>query len=111
MTVRGARNSDTNAYITTPQSPAKLVWAAAIALFIASTPCFGQQRTGKPDRPPADHEILLTLGGFIPGGDENQRVEGTCTPAASRDALSCDIYNGLTGWKLTQLRFRVTWSP
>lgn len=54
-----------------------------------------------------ERQITLTYGGFISGGDENQKVEGICTPSADRTALQCDIYNGLPEWKLTVVALRI----
>ena len=62
------------------------------------------------DEPP-EQDLRITFGGFLDGGDEKQKVEGTCSPDSTQTALSCEIYNGLLDWQVTELVIRVTWTP
>ena len=58
-----------------------------------------------------EQNLRITFGGFLDGGDENQKIEGTCSIDDTRSALTCDIYNGLPRWQITALIIRVTWAP
>jgi hypothetical protein len=62
-------------------------------------------------RPDAEQDLVLTFGGFLQGGDERQKLEGVCGTDQTRNVLSCDIYNGLQGWTVTELTFVITWTP
>ena len=61
-------------------------------------------------RPP-EQDLRITYGGFLDGGDESQKIEGTCSTDDTRSVLTCDIYNGLPKWQVTALIIRVTWAP
>ena len=54
---------------------------------------------------------MITFGGFLKGEDERQKIEGTCRPADFGNALTCDVYNGLPKWRVTELVIRITWAP
>jgi hypothetical protein len=58
-----------------------------------------------------ESNLRITFGGFIDGGDENERIEGVCRPDVSRTSLSCDMHNGLSRWRVTELVFRIARSP
>lgn len=45
------------------------------------------------------------------GGNEIERLKGTCRPVDAGSALNCDIYNGLTKWRVKELVIRVAWPP
>jgi hypothetical protein len=83
-----------------------LIFAASIML------AAGCRDTVQPplDQPP-EQNLRITFGGFLDGGDENQKIEGTCSIDDTRSALTCDIYNGLPKWQITSLIIRVTWAP
>lgn len=59
----------------------------------------------------AEQNLAVTLGGFIQGGDEHQAIDGVCRVDQPRTSMTCDIYNGLPQWKITELSIRVTWFP
>jgi len=83
-----------------------LIFAASIMLTA------GCREAGQPslDQPP-EQDLRITYGGFLDGGDHNQKIEGTCSTDDTRSALTCDIYNGLPKWQVTALIIRVTWAP
>jgi hypothetical protein len=58
-----------------------------------------------------EQTLRLTYGGFIQGGPENQRLDGVCGADSNRNAIECDIYNGLPDWNVTELMLRVSWQP
>lgn len=58
-----------------------------------------------------ERDLRITYGGFLDGGDENQKIGGTCSTDDTRSVLICDIYNGLPKWQITALIIRVTWAP
>jgi hypothetical protein len=60
---------------------------------------------------PSEQDLRITFGGFLDGGDENQKIEGTCSTDDAHNAMTCDIYNGLPKWQITALIIRVTWAP
>jgi hypothetical protein len=60
---------------------------------------------------PSEQDLRITFGGFLEGGNENQKIEGTCSTDDTRSVLTCDIYNGLPKWQITALIIRVTWAP
>lgn len=62
------------------------------------------------DQPP-EQDLRITFGGFLDGGDENQKIEGKCSTDEARSDLTCDIYNGLPKWQITALVIRITWAP
>jgi hypothetical protein len=86
---------------------------AALMIFVASIMLTGGCR--KAVQPtlgqPPEQNLRITYGGFLDGGDENQKIEGTCAADDTRSVLTCDIYNGLAKWQVTALVIRVTWSP
>jgi hypothetical protein len=63
--------------------------------------------------PPSPHaqDLKITTGGFIQGGDEQQKIDGVCDTDDSRKVLHCDIYNGLSHWQVTELKIKLAWSP
>jgi hypothetical protein len=79
-----------------------------IALMLASG-C--SKQTPEAPQPPAEQVLPITLGGFLQGGDERQTLDGVCRTDATRSLLTCDIYNGLLQWKITELDIRISWYP
>jgi hypothetical protein len=69
------------------------------------------KETPESSNPPAEQNLAITLGGFIQGGDEHQTVDGVCRLDRPRISMTCDIYNGLPQWNITELSIRITWSP
>jgi hypothetical protein len=67
--------------------------------------------SGCSPRKPIERDLQITLGGFVKGGNEQEKIEGTCTPVETGNVLNCDIYNGLAGWRITELVIRITWAP
>ena len=89
----------------------RMIIAAEVLFTVA---CFGCGNRSAP----ATHEDMkraqvlpLTFGGFLKDGPEAERVRGVCVTDDTRILLSCDIYNGLPGWTLTEVTLAVTWSP
>jgi hypothetical protein len=82
----------------------------ALALAIACCGC-EPQPTHPTEPVQSDQQLPLTLGGFVLGGAENERVQGVCYLGTGREVLECDMYNGLTKWTLTELTIVVTWFP
>jgi len=66
-----------------------------------------------PIPPPAPNEqdLNITIGGFIQGGNEQQKMDGVCNTDDTRHVLNCDIYNGLPGWRVTELVIKLAWAP
>jgi hypothetical protein len=67
---------------------------------------------------PAIHEKLeraqtlpLTFGGFLKDGPEAEKVSGVCGTDDTRDLLTCDLYNGLPEWTITEVTLGVPLSP
>ena len=59
-----------------------------------------------------EQELQITLGGFIADHPEGGALDGVCgLTDYTRNEISCDIYNGLSHWKLTQVTIIVTWYP
>jgi len=90
--------------------------AIAIALLTAMVAC--DTRTPQPQSqatPPPDQirerDLILTFGGWVNGGPEDQQVKGVCGSDYTRNVLHCDIYNGLRDWQLTEVTIAVTWAP
>lgn len=54
-----------------------------------------------------EQELTVTFGGFLQNGPEDQRLEGECSPNATRDLLQCDIHNGLLKWRIAEITFQV----
>ena len=57
--------------------------------------------------PQAEQDLPITLGGFIHNGPEDQKLDGQCGTNITRDALQCDVHNGLMPWNITELTFQV----
>lgn len=94
----------------------RTLWALLITL--AFSGCEQAQRAAEsvPSRPqpstsPEPQDLALTLGGFLAGGPQSERVTGQCGPAPTRDVLTCDIYNGLPKWTLQEVTLVVVWTP
>ena len=83
-----------------------LIFAASIML---TAGCREAARTPLDQTP--EQDLRITFGGFLDGGDENQKIEGTCSIDDARSVLTCDIYNGLPKWQITAPIVRVTWAP
>jgi hypothetical protein len=83
-----------------------LIFAASIML---TAGC--REAVQPPLDQPREQDLRITFGGFLDGGDENQKIEGTCNTDDTRSVLTCDIYNGLPKWQITALIIRVTWAP
>jgi hypothetical protein len=58
-----------------------------------------------------EQELPLTFGGFLKGGPEDERLDGVCGPDLSRNVVECDIYNGLPGWRITEITIKVVILP
>jgi hypothetical protein len=69
------------------------------------------QTSPKTKEEPREQDLRLTYGGFIYGGPQDQKLDGICGPDWTRNALECDIYNGLPNWKVTEITLRVAWDP
>ncbi len=58
-----------------------------------------------------DQDLHITFGGFVEKHPEGGKLGGVCGPDIKRDVLTCDIYNGLLDWTVTEIILAVTWSP
>jgi hypothetical protein len=58
-----------------------------------------------------EQELPLTFGGFLKGSPEDERLDGVCGPDPSRNVVECDIYNGLPGWRITEITIKVVILP
>ena len=58
-----------------------------------------------------ERDLRITWGGFVEGQPERGKVGGVCEPDIPRNVLSCDIYNGLLDWTVSEINLVVTWSP
>ena len=83
-----------------------MIFAASIML---TAGCREAARTPLDQTP--EQDLRITFGGFLDGGDEKQKIEGTCSIDDTRSVLTCDIYNGLPKWQITAPIVRVTWAP
>lgn len=81
-----------------------LIFGASIVL----TGC--REAAQQPLQPP-EQDLRIAFGGFLDGGNESQKLEGTCSLDGTRSVLNCDIYNGLPKWQITALVIRVSWAP
>jgi hypothetical protein len=81
---------------------------------IVSFACVGCQKPGAstPRSEVSDEQVLpITFGGFLKNGPENETLDGVCGTDDSRNLLTCDIHNGLSGWTITEVTLAVTWAP
>jgi hypothetical protein len=69
------------------------------------------KETPKASNSLAEQNLAITLGGFIQGGNEHQTIDGVCRLDRAHISMTCDIYNGLPQWKITELAIRITWYP
>jgi hypothetical protein len=65
----------------------------------------------RPTKAPIEQDLRITVGGFLEGGDEQQKLDGVCGTDDTRNVFNCDIYNGLPNWGITELVIRVVWAP
>lgn len=84
---------------------------ALCALLVCALVLSGCTSAKSPPEAPKEHELQVTLGGFLVGGPEDEKVDGICSVASNRTSLSCEVYNGLPQWDLTEITFRVAWRP
>jgi hypothetical protein len=66
---------------------------------------------GRSRRMPIEQDLQITFGGFMKGGGENEKIEGTRRSIEAGNVLDCDIYNGLPRWRVTEIVIRVSWAP
>jgi len=85
-----------------------LVAAASLALSLFSC---DQPNRVSPTKQEADSDLRITLGGFREGHPDEGKLEGVCTPDATRTIIDCDVYNGLEGWTVSEVTIVATWSP
>lgn len=60
-----------------------------------------------PPKPQVEQDLPITFGGFIQNGPQDQLLDGQCGTNIARDALQCDIHNGLMTWNITEITFQV----
>jgi hypothetical protein len=87
-----------------------MVLATGIATILLS--CHGENgHTQKPTLP-AEQTLEITAGGYVENHPEEGTLKGTCGPTDhTRSEMSCDVYNGLSNWKLTMVTIALTWLP
>lgn len=87
-----------------------LTLTAVICVSLSAFSCApSAQKSGS--QTDAEQDLRITLGGFQEGHPDEGTVEGVCTPDLTRTMLDCDIYNGLVGRAVTELKLVITWSP
>ncbi len=92
------------------------VSAGTVILLVGSMMLFGCQAgqygpSAQRESKRQEQELPLTLGGFLKDGPETEKLDGVCGPDETRNVVSCDVYNGLPAWTITEVTFVVTWSP
>src|ERR1700692_2311943 len=81
----------------------KSLWTVGLIAAVVAWGCSPRKRI--------ERDLQITFGGFVKGGNEEEKIEGTCRSVETGNVLNCDIYNGLTGWRITELVIRITWAP
>jgi len=85
---------------------------ATLVSAIAAVVVFGCSREAPiPPPSPIEQDIKITVGGFLQGGNEQQKIDGVCDTDDTRNVLNCDIYNGLPNWRVTELVIKLAWAP
>lgn len=83
-----------------------------MALAVPLSSCKSRNSSVDQASTPAEQELQITLGGFIQDHPGEGTLAGTCNPTDyTRSEMSCDLYNGLSNWKLTQTTIIVVWQP
>jgi hypothetical protein len=79
----------------------------ALAVALLAVGC----QTSQPSAPSHTQELQITLGGFIAGHSESEKVTAVCGITPAHEMLKCDFYNGLPELALTEITVVVVWSP
>jgi len=69
------------------------------------------QRCPHPAPSPNERDLKITIGGFLQGGNQEQKIDGVCGTDDTRHVLNCDIYNGLPNWRIAELVIKLAWAP
>jgi hypothetical protein len=85
----------------------RLIFSIAALLVIGCQDYQAPQSTPQPK----PQDLPITLGGFIEGHSESEKVSAACGIKSARETLFCDFYNGLPGWRLTEMTVVIVWSP
>lgn len=95
------------------KAPARLTILSLLLLAVAFFGLACERQTPSPKEPPREEvqELTITLGGFLPGQPESEKIDGTCGLDLTRTVLTCDVYNGLPKWKIRELTFIVGRAP
>ena len=70
--------------------------------------CTDSAPTAEPTpKPKSEQELVITFGGFLQNGPEDQLLDGQCGANPTREVLQCDMHNGLMKWNITEITFQV----
>jgi hypothetical protein len=69
--------------------------------------CDESPRAASNPKPEPEQDLVITFGGFLQNGPQDELLNGQCGPNLSRDVLQCDIHNGLMKWNITEITFQV----
>jgi hypothetical protein len=89
----------------------KVKIATVVLSIFASFGCGDRNILSTDQEAKREQALPLTFGGFLKDGPEADRVSGVCGTDDTRDLLTCDLYNGLPEWTITEITLVVTLSP
>ena len=80
-----------------------------LVLFLSlSLSCDNTQPTPTPGpKLEPEQDLMITFGGFLQNGPENELLDGQCRNSLARDVLQCDIHNGFMKWNIREITFQV----
>jgi hypothetical protein len=85
---------------------------ASILIALLTLGCARTSSSPKENGRQREQELQITLGGSIKDHPEEGSLDGICGVVDNtRREISCDIYNGLSHWKLTQVTIILNWYP
>lgn len=74
------------------------------ALFLHCVAC---DTTPPIQKPAPEQALVITFGGFLQNGPQDELLDGQCGLNQTRDVLQCDIHNGLMKWNISEITFQV----
>ena len=74
---------------------------------LASVGCEKQSAPAIHENVRREQVLPLTFGGFLKDGSETEKIGGVCGTDDTRILLNCDIYNGLSGWTISEVTLDV----
>ena len=88
-------------------SPAEAQAVLLVPLFLSLACTDSAPSAESNPKPNPEQDLVITFGGFLQNGPEDQLLDGQCQANPAKDVLQCDMHNGLMKWNITEITFQV----